>query len=195
MRIKNYLLSVILSLPILMSINISYAETPEVTNGVISLFEHRENPFVKPTSPEEERVRIEEKLKSVVRVMIPEMESTVMRNVAANQAQMEIRVNKNIGDKIDVVSKNLEDKISKAIEENNVTLMSNLPKSGGVIGGDINSKMAPQDQMTKTNPNIPEGSEFIGCVNGKALYHDKNGYKFKIDSSKTEEGSIDPCAH
>lgn len=132
--------------------------------GAPALAEERSNPFVKPPTAAEEQARQDERTRNIVREMQPEIKSALMQDVKASQSALEIDLRR----RIDAVA------ASAAKPDNSV------------IAGD-----APITDQKKTAGKsgavtIPEGAQFISCVNGQALYvdpKDKSFFKVKGDGA------------
>lgn len=135
-----------------------------------SLAQERTNPFVKPPTAAEEQARQDERTRNIIREMQPEIKAGIMQDVKAADASLEINLRRRI------------DALAEARP---------APVPSATIGGDapITEKKAEE----KTAPvKIPEGAEFISCVNGKALYRDKDKSLFQVQGDGIQ-GS-DRCA-
>ena len=117
--------------------------------------DERSNPFAPPPSAAEEQARQDERMRNIVWQLQPELKSMVMQDVTASQAALEIKMRR---------------RIDTAIANASVQ----APAAGGTgLLGSIASAAAPE-------PKVPEGATFISCVNGKALYRDKDNTLFQV---------------
>jgi hypothetical protein len=115
----------------------------------------RGNPFVAPAAVAEEQARQDERTRIIFRELEPEVKNDIMRRVNESQASLEIKLRK----RIDLVTQN-------------------LGASGQAKGADGK----PVDEVKKSP--VPEGATFVSCVNGLALYRDKNNVLRPITEEK-----------
>jgi deferrochelatase/peroxidase EfeB len=122
--------------------------------------QERTNPFVRPPTAAEEQARQDERTRNIIREMQPEIKAGIMQDVKAADASLEINLRKRID-----------------------TLAEARPATPqATISGD--APIADKKPDEKTAPvKIPEGSEFISCVNGKALYRDKDKTLFQVQGN------------
>lgn len=119
----------------------------------------RANPFTPPPSAAEEQARQDERTRNIVWQLQPEIKSMIMQDVTASQAALEIKIRR---------------RIDTAIEEAVKAAPASAAAGSPGLLGTLASATAP-------NPNkVPEGAKFISCVNGKALYRDKDNTLFQV---------------
>lgn len=119
----------------------------------------RSNPFVAPPSADEERARQDERMRNIVWQLQPELKSMIMQDVTASQAALEIKIRR---------------RIDTAIAD--AALQAPAPAAGSSPGLLGNLAAAAGAEPSK----VPEGAKFISCVNGKALYRDKDNSLFQV---------------
>jgi hypothetical protein len=135
-----------------------------------SLAQERTNPFVKPPTAAEEQARQDERTRNIIREMQPEIKAGIMQDVKAADASLEINLRRRID-----------------------TLAEAKPAAAPVAAISGDAPIADKKPDEKAAPvKIPEGSEFISCVNGKALYRDKDKTLFQVQGDGVK-GS-DRCA-
>jgi len=139
-----------------------------------SLAEGRDNPFAPPSTKAEEQARQEERVRQIIREMVPEVESRVMRNVAQTQAESEVRLRR----RLDEISTRVPD-AGQAGQAAPGAPGASAPR--GAPGGQPTPPPAPTT--------LPEGAKFISCVNGKALYRDKDNALFQVSPGSGIEGA------
>lgn len=119
--------------------------------------DERANPFVAPPSAAEEQARQDERMRNIVWQLQPELKSLIMQDVTASQAALEIKMRRRI-----------DTAIEQATEQ-----WAASGAGAGVLGSDA-AAAAPAEAK------VPEGATFISCVNGKALYRDKDNTLFQV---------------
>jgi len=134
--------------------------------------DRRENPFVPPPTAAEEQARQDERMRNIVWQLQPEIKSLIMQDVTAAQASLEIKIRR---------------RIDQSIEQAIDGLKSAPAGEGGILGG-----IAAAAGAAVAEPAVPEGAKFISCVNGKALYRDKDNTLFQVAGNGVQ-GS-DRCA-
>jgi hypothetical protein len=127
----------------------------------------RGNPFVAPPSWAEEQARLDERTRIIFRELEPEMKNDVLRRVNESQATLEIKLRK----RIDLVAQTIAD-IQKSSQA-----PANNPQNGVAEAG---------------KSIVPEGSKFVSCLSGEALYRDANNILFKVP--KDDPKSRDLCS-
>lgn len=125
-----------------------------------SYAQERPNPFIPPSSAAEEQAKVDERLRGIVWELHPEMKNMIMKDVTAAQTSLEIKMRRHV----DAV-------ISSEMGKLKTDIVVAAPSGAqGNVEGVAGS--GPSD--------IPEGSNFVSCVNGKALYSDKNNNLFQV---------------
>jgi|HigsolmetaGSP11D_1036233.scaffolds.fasta_scaffold00947_17 hypothetical protein len=123
--------------------------------------QERLNPFAPPTAAEEEQARQDERFRRLFREMSAEIEARVMQSVSSAQAAAEVR-------------------LRRQIEEIRQS-------QGDPIPGVVTVQTASRGQQGKGQPGGSadplEGAKFISCVNGKALYRDKDNALFQVSGN------------
>lgn len=129
--------------------------------------EGRTNPFVPPLSAAQEQARQDERMRNIVWQLQPEIKSMIMQDVTASQAALEIKMRRRI--------------------DTAVASAAPAAAAGGTPGilGGLAAAAAPA-------PKVPDGATFISCINGKALYRDKDSTLFQVAGDGVQ-GS-DRCA-
>lgn len=129
-----------------------------------AMAQERVNPFVRPPTAAEEQARQDERTRNIIREMQPEIKAGVMQDVKATQATLEIGIRRRID-----------------------ALAETAPKAEkNVIPGDNPIIDAKTTEDKTAVVKVPEGAEFISCVNGKALYRDKDKSLFQIQGDGIE---------
>lgn len=127
--------------------------------------DRRENPFVPPPTEAEEQARMDERMRNIVWQLQPEIKSLIMQDVTAAQASLEIKMRRRIDTEIQKAMEGL--KAAPSVEGSAEGILGGLVAAGaGAAAGDT--------------PTVPEGAKFISCVNGKALYRDKDNTLFQV---------------
>lgn len=134
-----------------------------------SLAQERSNPFVKPPTAAEEQARLDERTRNIIREMQPEIKAGIMQDVKAADASLEINLRRRV------------DALAEARP---------MPSSTAISGDAPISTKKPDENAAPVK--VPEGAEFISCVNGKALYRDKDKTLFQVQGDGVK-GS-DRCA-
>ena len=120
----------------------------------------RPNPFTPPPSADEEQARQDERMRNIVWQLQPEIKSMIMQDVTASQAALEIKIRR---------------RIDSAIAE--ASLKAPEPAAGAAAPGVLGTIAAAANPEANK---VPEGAKFISCVNGKALYRDKDNTLFQV---------------
>lgn len=136
--------------------------------GVVATAQERVNPFVKPPTAAEEQARQDERSRNIIREMQPELKAGIMQDVKASQSALEIDLRR----RIDTVA----------------AVAASAPKiDKPVIAGDAPIGEKKPDEKA-TPEKVPEGSVFISCVNGKALYRATDKSYFQVQGDNVEGG-------
>lgn len=122
--------------------------------------DERDNPFVPPTPAEEQRAIEDERVRNLIIEMQPELKKLIMQEVAASQSTLEV-------------------KLRRRIERLAKDMSTQAPRAASVSSGDAATTSAGAGSAA-TASEIPEGSTFISCVNGKALYRDADNTLFQV---------------
>jgi hypothetical protein len=136
-------------------------------HGGAALAQERVNPFAKPPTAAEEQARQDERTRNIIREMQPELKAGVMQDVKASQSALEIDLRR----RIDTVA----------------AVAASAPKAEKpTIAGDapIGDNKKPEEKSAPEK--IPEGSTFISCVNGKALYRATDKSIFQVQGDNVE---------
>lgn len=160
-------------------LTISILLAPQFASGAHSA--GRENPFNPPTSEEQERAKQDERIRQVLIDATPEIEAKLMQSVASSLAAVEVRIKR----RIDEIS------VNKPADAG----LSGIPSRAmpGNAGGPASvANVKDGKGGVKTADNEREIAKFISCVNGKALYRDKDNTLFQV--SGVGANGIDPCS-
>jgi hypothetical protein len=120
----------------------------------------RGNPFTAPPNWSEEQARMDERMRIVFRQLEPEVKEDIMKRVNESQAALEIKMRK----RIDLVIQNI----------------GTAPAGPGGTPGQ------PAQAADTKKSAVTDGSSFISCVNGKALYRDKNNTLYRVPEEDPE---------
>lgn len=123
--------------------------------------QERENPFVPPPSEDERRALEDERIKNIVLEMQPQIKSMIMQEVMSAQSALEIKLRRRIDE-------------ATASPGGIAAAGTQSGPNGGQGSAPLPGVPAPGSQT------IPEGSTFISCVNGKALYRDADNTLFQV---------------
>jgi len=152
---------------------LSFLLVPHFAGGAFA--DGRENPFVSPNSAEQEQAKQDERIRKIIMDATPEIEARVMKNVTSSIESVETKVNKRF-----------EEVSAQKSSTNGAPVPPGLP--GGVIPG------APTNtgKDSKKPGDDKDAPKFISCVNGKALYRDKDNTLFQV--SGVGANGVDPCS-
>lgn len=146
----------------------------------------RDNPFLpNATDDEERKLQERERLKQLVREMMPEFRSMLQPVFDKQKQDVLDDARKAIGDVVKTDA-GIQDMVKKMVSE--TAPRAPDPASAGGASSAPGDPSKPQQSATAR---LPEGSKFIACINGKALYRDpRNGVNFFFESTK---GTPSPC--
>lgn len=137
-------------------------------HGTAATAQERVNPFVKPPTAAEEQARQDERSRNIIREMQPELKAGIMQDVKASQSALEIDLRR----RIDTVA----------------AVAASAPKNDKpIIAGDAPIGEKKPDEKAAPEK-VPEGSVFISCVNGKALYRATDKSYFQVQGDNVEGG-------
>lgn len=135
--------------------------------GGVAAAQERVNPFAKPPTVAEEQARQDERTRNIIREMQPEVKAGIMQDVKASQSALEIDLRR----RIDTVA----------------AVAASAPKiDKPVIAGDAPIGETKKPDENATPEKVPEGSIFISCVNGKALYRATDKSYFQVQGDNVE---------
>lgn len=144
--------------------------------------EGRDNPFTVPPTKAEEQARQDDRTRRIVRELSTEIQAKVMQEVQAAQALSEA---------------DMKRRIDEAAAKFAATPAATAPTPQGAPttpvanGAPVQGQKGGQ-QNTKPGDAAGDGSKFISCVNGKALYRDKDNTLFQV--SGIGPSGVDRCA-
>lgn len=144
----------------------------------VAFADGRENPFTPPTSAEQEQARQDERIRRVLIESSSDIEAKVMQSVSSSIAAAEIRMKR----RLDEVA------VQKPAENALPVPGKDAPKNGSGSG----TVASPKGKDGKKDADDKNTAKFISCVNGKALYRDKDNTLFQI--SGAGPNGVDPCS-
>lgn len=140
-----------------------------------SFAQERSNPFTAPPSAAEEEARMDERMRGIVLGMQPEMRDMIMKDVTAAQTSLEIKMRRHV----DAVVTAEMAKFKTVLDEASATKAA--AGDGKAADGEAGA--------AATASSIPEGSKLVSCVDGKALYSDKDGNIFTPEDPR-DQGNL-----
>jgi len=141
-----------------------------IAEGASAQVSGRDNPFAAPPTSLEEQMRQEDRIRQIIRDMIPEIERKLMEKVTSAQVAAEVRLRKRI------------DEVANG----------QGAKPGTGRPGGPSKPGQPSTARNGADGNEADGAKFISCVNGKALYRDKDNALFQVAGSGVS--GVDRCA-
>jgi hypothetical protein len=159
---------------------ISILLAPQFASGSFAA-DGRENPFTPPTSAEQEQARQDERIRRVLLESTADIEAKVMQGVSSSIAASEIRMKRRFDE---ISTQNPAGQQQAGGLPGVPTAPGGLPRNGGgpVVAGKDGKK--PGDDK--------DAAKFISCVNGKALYRDKDNTLFQVSGAGAN--GVDPCS-
>lgn len=141
----------------------------------------RENPFLPNSTPEEERLIAErERMRQIVREMMPEVRSMLAPAFEEQRQQIDEMIRTGVSEAV-----RTDPELLRAFEEMRTRSPMATPVSAdGAVEGDA--------QAQSGAARLPEGARFHACVNGKAMYRDSGGISFFFEPGP---GKPSPCAY
>jgi hypothetical protein len=156
---------------------ISILLAPQFASG--SFAEGRDNPFAPPSSAEQEQARQDERIRKVLIDATPDIEAKLMQGVSSSIAASEVRMKKRLDE-----------------------MSTQNPAGGAQAGGLPGVPTAPGGPKNGAAPAVTgkdgkktddkDAAKFISCVNGKALYRDKDNTLFQVSGAGAN--GVDPCS-
>lgn len=156
-----------------LALAISFLIAPHFAGAAFA--DGRDNPFVPPNSAEQEQARQDERIRKIIMDTTPEIEARVMKNLISS-------------------IESVETKITKRIEEVSAQKPSanGGPSSPGSPGSAAVGAPTSTSKDGKKPGDDKDAAKFISCVNGKALYRDKDNTLFQV--SGVGANGVDPCS-
>jgi len=140
----------------------------------------RDNPFLSsPTEEEDKRIAERERMRQVVREMMPEFKALIQEQVGASRQQTQEDIRKAIAE---------IPKQDPSIQTVNVgaAQAGALAVPGSPAGsGAVSQAAAPAEfRGARLRATLPDGAKFLACVNERPLYRDgKDGTRFYVDAA------------
>ncbi|MGH0003686.1 hypothetical protein ACQU0X_26715 [Pseudovibrio ascidiaceicola] len=146
-----------------------------LTPATAASAQERDNPFVRPSTELEQRAARDQRIRDIIKEQTPAIQKVVMRSVARDDAKIQVEMRKH----------------AEAVEQKISILKAAIGKlESGIEEAKVQEATQKEEKETAkaVQTNLLEGSTFVSCVNGSAIYADKGGNLFQVEAA--ENGGV-----